>query len=84
MWHVADNLDYQTVFQILAAFEGFSVWKGGHFFQSKNRAVIGVDMPETFDNEEFAARCEALKTGEQKGREFIRVGRMLFAAKLKQ
>lgn len=74
---VTDNLDYQTIFQILVAFEGFSVWKGTTFCNPKNDQNIGIDLYEKLQGGEFADRCEALKTSKEKLKDIFRLGIMV-------
>lgn len=65
MSNIPDTFDYQTIFQILAAFEGFSVWKVTRVFKTENDLYV---LPETFDAKTFSESCEALKNADNKWR----------------
>lgn len=73
----ADNLDYQTIFQIVATFEGFSIWKGARAFKTDAFTSIDGAIP-IFDDGTFQAACEELKNSRQKFSKVVRVVKMLF------
>lgn len=73
----SEQLDYQTMFQILGTFEAFSIWKGVRFFKAGYSADLGVGIPEVLDNETFSAMCDALKNAPNKWREVRRIIRAL-------
>jgi len=63
-----NGLDYQTVFQIVATFEGFSIWKGRRMFRMDAFSDIGGARP-IFDDAEWNSSCERLKNSKQKIRD---------------
>ena len=72
-----DNLDYQIIFQIVATFEGFSIWKGARAFKTDVFTVIDGPMP-IFDDGNFQAACEELKNSNWKLSQVIVVIKLLF------
>ena len=79
----ASDLDYQTVFQIVATFEAFSVWKGARAFKTDAFTNIGGgDMP-IFDENTFRTACEELKDGAHKIRQVYAIGKMLLKHSLR-
>ena len=61
----ASGLDYQTLFQIVATFEGFSMWKGRRAFRLDSFSDIGGAKPK-FDDAEWDSSCEHLKNSQHK------------------
>lgn len=61
----ASGLDFQTVFQIVATFEGFSMWKGRRAFRLDSFSDIGGAEPK-FDDAEWNLSCEHLKNSRHK------------------
>lgn len=73
----ADDLDYQTVFQIVATFEAFSIWKGARAFKTDAFTNIGGGAMPMFDEVAFKKACEELKDSEHKIRQVCTIGKML-------
>jgi len=82
MISISDQLDYQTMFQILGTFEAFSIWKGVRFFKAEDSADLGVGIPEVLDNETFSAMCEVLKNAPDKWKVIRRICRALLKGNL--
>ena len=59
------GLDFQTVFQIVATFEGFSMWKGRRAFRLDSYSDIGGAKPK-FNDAEWDLSCEHLKNSQHK------------------
>lgn len=59
------GLDFQTLFQIVATFEGFSMWKGRRVFRLDLFSDIGGAKPK-FNNTEWDLSCEHLKNSQHK------------------
>ena len=57
---VSTDLDFQTVFQILIAFEGLCVWKAEKV--SSPTPVVDLKEPEPPDYKSFQSLCERFKT----------------------
>ena len=61
----ARGLDFQTLFQIVATFEGFSMWKGRRAFRLDLFSDIGGAKPK-FNDAEWDSSCEHLKSSQHK------------------
>ncbi len=61
----ASGLDFQTLFQIVATFEGFSMWKGRRAFRLDSFSDIGGAKPK-FNDAEWDLSCEHLKNSRHK------------------
>ena len=61
----ASGLDFQTLFQIVATFEGFSMWKGRRAFRLDLFSDIGGAKPK-FNDAEWDLSCEHLKNSQHK------------------
>lgn len=72
----ADTLDYQTIFQIVATFEGFSIWKGKSAFKTDAFTDIDMSLP-IFDDGTFQLACERLKNSNQKTKEITAIIKVL-------
>ena len=74
---ISDQLDFQTMFQILGTFEAFSIWKGVRYFKAGYSADLGIGVPEVVDNETFSAMCDVLKNAPDKWKEIRRIVKVL-------
>ena len=72
----AEVLDYQTIFQIVATFEGFSIWKGKSAFKTDAFTDIDFSMP-IFDDGTFRMACERLKDSKHKTKEIFTIIKVL-------
>lgn len=73
---VSTDLDFQTVFEIVCAIEGFFVWKGSQIVRKITSARITEDC--FFDERYFDGLCERLKRErEQRGRLALRLWWMI-------
>lgn len=73
---VSTDLDFQTVFEIVCALEGFFVWKGHQIVRKITSARISEDC--FFDERSFDGLCERLKRErEQRGRLAFRLWWMI-------
>jgi hypothetical protein len=78
-----EGLDYQTVFQIIGTFEGFSIWKGARFFRGGD-SDINFDISDKVDKAVIKAKIEAMMDADDENlqKEIDSFFRMLLTKKL--
>ena len=72
-----NTFDYQTVFQIVVAFEGFSIWKGAKVYKAKEFTNIGSIQLNELDEVAYAQLCNELKGGKKRFRTLLKIAWML-------